>query len=41
MTLAAAVAHAHAQFDSGSFFRTLAQRVACRTESQNLSLIHI
>ena len=35
MTLAAAVAHAHAQFDSGSFFRTLAQRVACRTESQN------
>jgi len=37
MTLAAAIAHAEAQFDSGAFFRTLAQRVACRTESQNNS----
>jgi acetylornithine deacetylase/succinyl-diaminopimelate desuccinylase-like protein len=35
MTLAAAVAQAEAQFDSGDFFRTLARRVACRTESQN------
>ncbi len=35
MTEAAAVAQAHALFDSGAFFRTLAQRVACRTESQN------
>ena len=32
---AAAVAHAEAQFDSGDFFRLLAGRVACRTESQN------
>lgn len=32
---AAAVAHAEAQFDSGDFFRVLAGRVACRTESQN------
>ena len=31
----AAVAHAEAQFDSGEFFRVLAGRVACRTESQN------
>jgi len=31
----AAVAHAEAQFDSGDFFRALAGRVACRTESQN------
>ena len=36
--LAAAVAHAEAGFDSGDFFRTLAQRVACRTESQNPAL---
>jgi acetylornithine deacetylase/succinyl-diaminopimelate desuccinylase-like protein len=35
MSRAAAVAQAEAQFDSGAFFRTLAQRVACRTESQN------
>ncbi len=35
MTLTTAVAHAEAEFDSGRFFRTLAQRVACRTESQN------
>ena len=35
MTRAAAVAQAEAEFDSGAFFRTLAQRVACRTESQN------
>jgi acetylornithine deacetylase/succinyl-diaminopimelate desuccinylase-like protein len=35
MTEAAAVAHAEALFDSGAFFRTLAERVACRTESQN------
>jgi len=36
MTAAAqAVAHAEALFDSGAFFNTLAQRVACRTESQN------
>ena len=35
MSRATAVAHAEAQFDAGSFFRTLAQRVACRTESQN------
>jgi hypothetical protein len=35
MTQAAAVAHAEALFDSGAFFRTLAERVACRTESQN------
>ena len=32
---AAAVAHARAQFDSGDFFRVLATRVACRTESQD------
>jgi len=32
---ATAIAQAHALFDSGAFFRTLAQRVACRTESQN------
>ncbi len=31
----AAVAHAEALFDSGEFFRVLASRVACRTESQN------
>jgi len=30
-----AVAHAEALFDSGDFFRSLASRVACRTESQN------
>ena len=36
--LAAAVAHAEAGFDSGAFFRTLAMRVACRTESQNPAL---
>ena len=30
-----AVAHAEALFDSGDFFRSLANRVACRTESQN------
>jgi len=35
MTQAAAVAHAETEFDSGRFFRTLASRVACRTESQN------
>ncbi|MBL8349411.1 MAG: M20 family metallopeptidase [Burkholderiaceae bacterium] len=35
MSRAAAIAQAEAQFDSGAFFRTLAQRVACRTESQN------
>lgn len=35
MNRAAAVAQAEAQFDTGAFFRTLAQRVACRTESQN------
>ena len=35
MTQAAAVAHAESEFDSGRFFQTLAQRVACRTESQN------
>ena len=35
MSEAAAVAHAEALFDSGAFFRTLADRVACRTESQN------
>lgn len=35
MSEAAAVAHAESQFDSGAFFRTLAARVACRTESQN------
>ena len=35
MSRAAAVAQAEAQFDSGAFFSTLAQRVACRTESQN------
>lgn len=35
MSLAAAVAHAESQFDSGAFFATLAARVACRTESQN------
>ena len=34
MTLDAAVAHAELQFDSGDFFKHLAQRVACRTESQ-------
>ena len=35
MSRATAVAQAEAQFDTGAFFRTLAQRVACRTESQN------
>ena len=30
-----AVAQAEALFDSGDFFRSLARRVACRTESQN------
>ena len=35
MSRAAAVAQAEAQFDTGAFFSTLAQRVACRTESQN------
>ena len=35
MSRAAAVAQAEAQFDTGAFFRTLARRVACRTESQN------
>ena len=35
MPEAAAVIHAQALFDSGAFFATLAQRVACRTESQN------
>ena len=35
MSRAAAVAQAEAEFDLGAFFRTLAQRVACRTESQN------
>lgn len=35
MSQQAAVAHAEAQFDSGDFFRCLARRVACRTESQN------
>ena len=34
MTLAAAVAQAEQHFDSGAFFKQLAQRVACRTESQ-------
>ena len=35
MTAAAAVAQAELHFDSGDFFRQLAQRVACRTESQD------
>ena len=35
MSPAAAVALAEAEFDSGRFFAQLAQRVACRTESQN------
>ena len=35
MTQDLAVALAEAQFDSGQFFRQLAQRVACPTESQN------
>ena len=35
MSQAIARAHAEAQFDSGQFFGQLAQRVACRTESQN------
>lgn len=35
MSRAAAVAQAEAQFDAGTFFHALAQRVACRTESQN------
>ncbi len=34
MTSASAVAHAELHFDSGAFFNQLAQRVACRTESQ-------
>ncbi len=35
MSQADAVAHATSHFDSGAFFATLAERVACRTESQN------
>ena len=35
MSQAIARAQAEAQFDSGQFFDQLAQRVACRTESQN------
>ena len=35
MSDALARAQAEAQFDSGQFFAQLAQRVACRTESQN------
>ena len=35
MSDAIARAQAEAQFDSGQFFAQLAQRVACRTESQN------
>ena len=35
MSEAIARAQAEAQFDSGQFFGQLAQRVACRTESQN------
>ena len=35
MSDAIARAQAEAQFDSGQFFTQLAQRVACRTESQN------
>lgn len=35
MSRADAIAQAESSFDTGAFFRTLAQRVACRTESQN------
>ena len=35
MSRAEAIALAESSFDTGAFFRTLAQRVACRTESQN------
>ena len=35
MSQAIARAQAEAQYDSGRFFGQLAQRVACRTESQN------
>ncbi len=37
MTFATAVAQAELHFDSGAFFKQLAQRVACRTESQEPS----
>ena len=35
MSRTEAIAQAESSFDTGAFFRTLAQRVACRTESQN------